>query len=363
MKLKRLILLVSFLLVLGACSRNLDNEKFIGPPSLVNISTSVGFSTTTANFQNNSIVYYYTKFNQPTYWSIKIRGSKSGAVKQFSGYGTTIDITNSAWRGNTDSIYFFQEGEKCSGTLLVSGISNPISIDSILIEKPRQFPTDRYYIINDFNDVLRDYTPIKYGGDTNNIKTKKVFIQPQNCGVIEVDSFNYISSLNIFNSSDAVKPVEGTGIGVLEGDLSTIPGKYLIGGIYMNGIGLSNFPNANPDSIFLNIVAKSAPAPYQGKLTLQISETETLNNSDPCTYPNSTGDVWAFDTPVLTTNWEVYSIRYSQLALGFKCNGNFKRDPQNLTQANINVVVGSAGGKAKIYVDFYVITYGKPLQP
>jgi hypothetical protein len=200
-------------------------------------------------------------------------------------------------------------------------------------------------LINDFNENLDVAYGNTYYGDTN--KTANPFI---------------VSSLTMYNM-DSVKVIEGAGVGLMEGNLDSIPGKYLIGGVYMP-ISLGSFPPGsgspiNPDSVYLNIIARSEVG-YGGKLTLQISETESLANPNIL---NSTGDVWAFDTPVLTTDWQIYSIQYSKMSIGYQCNGNFIRQPELCTQANINMETSVAGGKARAYVDFYIFTYGKPFHP
>lgn len=329
-------------LLFASCTRNLENTNFIGPTAVVQ-STSTGLSTTTADFATSLLPVYYTaNFNQPVYWQLKIRGLKSGGVKVFSGYGNSVNISNTTWYGNSDSLYFFQAGEKCEVSFSVSGVKDP-KIDTLYMNSSRAFPSDRFAIINSFNDFPGAYG--LYDGDI----------------IDNTDTLNPIKSQLTTYNSDSLKVIEGAGVGVLNGDLKKATGKFLFGGFYMP-ISLSAFPNggANPDSIFINIIAKSDPAPYGNKLTLQISESEPLK--DP-SIPNSTGDVWAYDTPVLTTDWKVYSIRYSNLSVGYQCNGNIKREPEKMAQANINVIASTAGGKARCYVDFYVVTYGKPFQP
>ncbi|MBY0425429.1 MAG: hypothetical protein K2Q22_07330 [Cytophagales bacterium] len=345
------LLVISFVLLIcfGGCKRNLDSEVFTGPTAIINFTAS-GLNTTTADFANSAqAIYYQTKFNQPTYWQVKIKGLQSGGVKIFSGYGTSVDISNSAWYGNSDSLFFFRDGEKCLVTLQVSGIKEP-KVDTILLTTARQFPADHFAIVNSFDDLSYVYNESlnSYFGDTLDYTTDPMIVS---------------SISSSYNTDTIGKLIQGQGIGYFVGDLQNVPGKYLFGGTYFPA-NLGAFPDggANPDSIFINIIAKSAPAPYGCKLTLQLQEVETEFKKHP-EWVNQPGDIWAYDTPVLTTDWQVYSIRYSLMAPGFQTDGNSKPEPQKINQLNLGFVAEKAGGKMKCYVDFYVITYGKPFRP
>jgi len=329
--------------VFASCVRNVESDKFSGPTAIVNF-TATGLNADTADFSVlNQPIYYNSNFNQPAYWQVKIKGLQSGGVKIFAGYGTSVDITNTAWYGNSDSLFFFRAGEKCLVTLYVSGLKEP-KIDTLLILNPRSFAPDRFYTINNFDDLTSSYP--SYEGDT-----------------IDATQDPALKSILTIYPTDSVKLMQGTGVGYIGGDLQNATGKYLVGGIYLP-VDLSLFPGggANADSIFINIIAKSAGPPYGNRLTFQVQEVESEFKKHP-EWTNQPGDIWAFDTPVLTKEWQVYSVRYSQLAKGYRTDGNLKHEPFKVNQANLGVVTSVEGGKVKCYVDFYVITYGKPLQP
>lgn len=313
---------------ISACKRDALNATFVGPPSEVLFtSTAIGLNTTTVDFALGQTLFYKGKLNQPTYWSIKIKGLTSGGVKEFSGFGDSLDSLLTAWDGSSDSLYFFRAGETCSFALNISGRKDPI-VGSIVLVNAKVQPTNLVSLINNFQDGS---VPAIYEGD------------PQ------IDGTKYSMSFNGFPYiSDSIKTIDGNFAAVFGGDLTTVPGKYFLGGTYMNA-SATNLKGFNKDSVYLNVFAKSAPSPYANRITIQVSEND--------------GDVWAYDSAPISTEWQLVSIVYANLTKGFGSTGNGVREPDKLSQANLNFVTVNPGGKAKCYVDYYCVTYGSKFKP
>lgn len=110
-----------------SCER--ESPEFIGPA----VCPSDTFTLTTPftvspagsiDFLTGDSLKFFTTFNEVVEWSIKIKGTTSGAVKSFEGNGDTVDVF---WLGKPDFGSAFFENENCIITFKIACLQPQVS--------------------------------------------------------------------------------------------------------------------------------------------------------------------------------------------------------------------------------------------
>lgn len=121
MKKSKIILNIIFFLSIGllaSCKKN-NFDDHIGPSicPTANFKYEAQPAVSNANVNFNTQTQVLTaSFNEEVPWSILITGTTSKSFKKYSGYGKTINIT---WRGNPDTLVFFQ-AEQCKAEFKIA---------------------------------------------------------------------------------------------------------------------------------------------------------------------------------------------------------------------------------------------------
>jgi hypothetical protein len=82
-----------------------DLEQILGPVQFVQPFT---VSDTIPNFANGNTVAFSAQFQNEASWVITITGAVSGAVKTFTGTGTSISISSTIWDGTANTVPSFR---------------------------------------------------------------------------------------------------------------------------------------------------------------------------------------------------------------------------------------------------------------
>ena len=130
MKKHILTLALAATLLASSCKRN--NSSFDGP-SLSDLNGQFGMlqpfqaSKSSVDFSKSETVGFTAKFTKLCDWTIRIKGSNSGAQKFITGKSRIIDASTATWNGSTTVFPMFKN-EPCVATLLVDGVTDTFNI-------------------------------------------------------------------------------------------------------------------------------------------------------------------------------------------------------------------------------------------
>lgn len=303
-----------------------EKKEFVGPA----IETLFGTSDILEPFTNtkpvgvdfslNDTVNFVCLFSVTTDYHIDIVGRNSGA--NFTINGSSIDLTDSYWLGNSDGI-FFKKSEWCDITLSFAG-NDTLIYDSILILGERDF-SDLGMLLTSFED------PSEYSVVTSS-----------NNDLFEVNN----------NTSSAI-----------EGDyyLNTLGiGSAAWFGAVRFSLNSNTITETNPNNIFFNGFFNSQ---YTGSaFVIKVFEDENVNG----VYEPGTDESYSLKVG-LTTNsqWNKYSASFSSFIIDQSGNNaliNGVLNPQNIIRIDVtNSQSGSANGQFGYIADYFLISYNEPL--
>lgn len=107
-------------------------------------------STSSIDFSSGNEMFFHAEFSREVNWSLKIVGTESGAIKEITGNGTTIDELNSVWDGAASASSIFL-AEQCDVTLTSSYYPNFTETIQINVLGPKALGGD---LITDFEQNL-----------------------------------------------------------------------------------------------------------------------------------------------------------------------------------------------------------------
>ena len=343
------ILIIFVISLFAICSCN-NEEEVLGKTSIAakegfKLITPFTLSTSTANFANGDIVTGSAKFNQEVTYNIKIEGLTSGAVRNFSGTGASIDPVFFQWKGRHEELHFFEEGENAEVVLSFIGTNEThkqvLKIDSI------------------YNYLSH---PDLYASTKLTNENGKYSWNELNSGVWGLD-------LDIEGSSivDETK----LGFKIPEGKHAFLLATRGTKKGYQAGLGSQifqaatqlNTPDASRTWINFYVYGEN-----QSGVTLEfaVMEDDCSIRCDFCVQTQNCldQDFRFIQIPITHTGWKLFSIRYQDLKTSHfnGRKGNEIPEPKEFINYSFGLVSSDKSPKRMI-VDMPFITYGKPFIP
>lgn len=341
-----------------------------------------GTPTTSIDFSLGLPLEFAATFNETVTWKIVLRGQSSTAIKTITGTSSVLNASNAKWTGNHDELYFFEDGEKVSADLIISGREGVCTTDTILLVKGINYrvPTAAFQLINAdaiaFNSDFEETTsPL----NINNFPTQ-FNIGGQTFAVPQDDILRAPEGKNFLRIIGASLETNGFFVGGLQHRKDGAAAAYFLPKtwtdpekIYLNVYvrGIDNLPSLN---------GKQAK-PY-ATLNFECHEDDRGDNSTPenCDYyfkkPTGTGtdhfcpsseDSWVFKIPVQHVGWKLFSCKYSDLLPSEDfANGGFGNrilEPQKVCRVQLGMVSSPPFNLVSIDLDFACFTYGAPFDP
>jgi hypothetical protein len=245
-------------------------------------------------------------FNESVNWTITIRGNISNAIKTFTSTSSSVDID---WYGNADGDIFFRTGESC--TISLSPACKSATTLSLIIDHSAIF--DHFgYLIMDFEYLFPEYTYTSnvpgIDGYVRNVDTLLATPSPQGGRCRKLYAPQYHSG-------------------------------YYIGGFGNTAYDMANYAgNISSDSIYLNFYLKG-----NTNTTTTVVLMETVAGTD-----------YKFTVPIFIdwTGWKFISLKFSDdIHIGV---------PANVKSIDIQAGPMFFNSEAECYVDFVILTKGKP---
>src|SRR5690349_9020675 len=133
-RITNVILLLSSVLLFTECKRTSKDEVALGtgtPASsnfyVVNgpygfvtplkksngaaLTSPTGSSIGAAVSLSKDSLYFVSKFSEVVSWNLTLQGQTSGATQVFSGVSDSLNLSNTLWTGNSNSVPFFVRNE------------------------------------------------------------------------------------------------------------------------------------------------------------------------------------------------------------------------------------------------------------
>lgn len=389
---KNIGLLIMLTAIVVSCKKRDYNESGVLKPTNISASGSFncgtleaqfgGAPTTSIDFSLGLPLEFAATFNETVTWKIVLRGQSSTAIKTITGTSSILNASNAKWTGNHDELYFFEDGEKISADLIISGKAGICSTDTITLTKGINYrvATPTFQLIN--TDATTYNSDFEEGTSYTSIN-------------------NFHTQFNIGGSTFAVAQDENLRAPEGKNFLRIIGTSAEPNGFFVGGLQHRKLPDAStyflpttwtdPEKIYLNVYVRGIDnlpslngqqAKPFATLNFECHEDDRGDNSTTsnCDYyfkkPAGTGtdhfcpsseDSWVFKIPVRHTGWQLFSCKYSDLLPsedfangGF---GNRKLEPQKVCRVQLGMVSSPPFNLVSIDLDFACFTYGAPFDP
>lgn len=335
------IMIVATGLAIMSCKKY--DQEFIGPPLGIapdNFSVS-GNSFTVSNSSPNFLsdsVYFQASFNASVNWTIDLIGQTSGATKQIKGFSNVIDVTNSIWKGTTDTTKLFRAGEKVVATLSIFGWNQSLST-LLTISQAK----DHGFVLATFEGISVD--------PAGN------FVDQGYYWYSSFDSGEK-SFMNKLGTSDAP---EGNNVLRLAG--SDANANYYIGkaGLSSSTPYTFNFGTTNPDELYFNLYVKGGGASANVKLVIETFEDD---NGDNNLLYDGSEDKYDYTIDMGFDGWKLISVKYSDFTLEATSSPYKDKDPEKIHLIGYYFGPKNASSETlEVQFDYPVITVGGPMIP
>jgi uncharacterized membrane protein YciS (DUF1049 family) len=409
--LKFFLALVFFLV---SCKRDANKLDSIGP-NYVTTEEEFSISSNPANFTSDGSVHFTAKLTVSSSWKIEIRGSKSGAIKRFSGTSQFIDLSNTEWDGSSDTTVKFRS-EACVAKLYIpaSGVIKKINFNSYI----GPFSITQNFAIN--VSPVNFSSSIYFTGEFNRSKDWTITITGATSGASKTitGSSNVLSSSNAAwdGSSDAlfffraescqaVLSFPDTSLTQTINFTINSPknhGGYLINdfeasafGTYLGSYNGNFFDAADQATSIINLFTFSPSIQgnkvvrfdchdvnssyYTGGIYhnsvgsnygIPVLDNDSLrlnffvygyaggNAALSVEISENDGDKWQpTQIAVNWTGWKLVSIQYSQMANN-SGTGNITRESNKINAVNVSMNSIPAGQNCKALIDYIIFSDG-----
>ncbi|MDB5274842.1 MAG: hypothetical protein JWO58_3209 [Chitinophagaceae bacterium] len=300
--------------------------------------------------------YFDNQLSHEVTWFIKFKGT-SGAEKQYTGTGNSIDSLHMVWNGSADGYRFFIAGDTVTYT--ISFLGSSINYTGILYLKnsssgpinystmPRLLSNGnilRYFYIDGMVDggsgIRTSYTD---AGDGNG--AGQFFVST----ALQVDGhFSYYMKATDNNANTYCGGASGESLTEMYGATSQTDASEVYINAYIYGYGRANTT-----------------------LTFQCFENDSWNPGDPVPTVRpaaASNDMWYGMVQVDWVGWKLVSIPYSSFKSANNPNsgggGNRIREPHKLAGFGIELDSYPNGGSTvELSLDAVYLTTNGPFQP
>ncbi len=325
---KRLIFigLSASLLLFGSCE-----EEMVGPSidgiaiDTFNIENSNPNVLLSADFANNDSIHFVGSWEFDAKWIITVKGMTSGATKTLKGYGKSVD-ESVVWDGSSDLV-FFKQDEICEATLSFENYNDFKKSDNkvqVISEKEIDC-----IILSDYDGVEAE----GWAGSEPLVENGVVLPPTQKLS---------------FEAEGIVAP-QGNYYCQMSG-LETGGKYYLAGNILMINESPLQIDTVDISNNYLNFFVYGYPEYYKNS---QVFVMFTDANENQIGFQDR--------FTIQNIGWNGISVPLSR----FRETGNETGKPfdfSNITGAGYSLFsVDGTACSAKIAVDYFVITKGKPL--
>ncbi len=304
-------------------------------------------SLDSVDFAAGQKVYFNAKFSKRVDWKINISGLSSGAIKQFSGNGNTIDISNSTWNGSTTAFPMFKP-EKCAVMLTF-----PTEIDTIRdTVKVISAKINAGFVVCDFNAGLPT--------SSQNISAYGPYIaDPPTPLPATPTAFIQSGGLMDFKAKNTEMVAEG---GYYYNMAGTVNWDWAIGLIEFpsSAFSLSHFPlSSNPDNVYFNVLVWGESGISNAFLQFSFREDDDGNGQ----FNSGSDDEAVYKIQNITwSGWKLVSIKYGDLELS-SVKGNGQYSPDKIVSIRAFLLADPASGFSKTKIDYLIFTDNKALEP
>ena len=305
--------------------------------------------STFVDFDKAGTVYFKAKFNRIATWTLKLKGTQSGAQSSISGVSSYLDAANAQWTGRVDTLPSFLDGETISVTLILPDSSYPQS-SFVLVHKPKPDNSVKSLLITDFE-------PGNLIFGSNNI-------QPGDSATFK-------------RTSDTSKPFTHAGEGHWYFDISGQEasyrndyyiGAYTIPASYSDKSQLYFPLHTSADSLYFNVMVYGAGR-ANTNLAIQFQEDDKFPYAG--VFKPAVNDMYVQNINVNWTGWKLVSIRYSDTRTvnyypGPGQNGNRIHEPEKIANIVFSLSTNPSGfnaGPAISKIDYPIFTFGAPFKP
>lgn len=331
--------IITLLALIVSCKREYDEKKF-GPEVIIvpeDFEVS-GFTISPSNSVNlaTTDAYFNCSMDRRAEFKIIIKGLLSGAEKIVSGVGNNIDISNSTWTGDSDNLIMFRSGENCSVELSFRGALKKY-YDTLAVTAENVYP--KTVLINNFEGLTFDKNGPNTGAYGNYLDAAD-FAQSD----IKTDA--------VLATPQGIQSVKFDGVDVNNG--------YYIGGMYFYPASPTYiFSGYEPDSLYLNFYLYSY-GDNSTNLNFSFSEDDNGDN----THNALDDDQWTIEVPVTQgQGWSLMSFRLKDFKDGNLAAGNGALNLDKIKGFNVNMNARVPGTRARVNLDYIVVSYGRPFEP
>ena len=325
----RIVQLLIVVFALAACERDTEEQG----PSLNDIYgefamvESFEASRETVDFQSGESVNFTAQFSKRVNWEVHIIGKSSGATKILSGLSDRIDGTSAKWNGTTTQLPMFKEGEECMAVLAVENENFSDTIPTLTVTQTR--PVDGY-VVADFDEGLNAGADrFVQSGAEMRFDTVFTPMSPQGSAYWEFSgTVDFVDDLgNIMIPKSAF----------IDSSFTLI---------------------TNSDAVYINFFARKGPGSVNDIIVFQFME----DDDDSGAFEENPGsdDLYQYVIQGLTNNWQLYSVKYSELE-GDDPSGNGLKNPEKFT--GVRILPIGLRESFEAYIDYIIMTENQPLVP
>lgn len=317
-------------------------------------SSSVNFNTVGTKLGFNA------SFSDSVYWTITLRGLRSGAIKTIKSYSKDIDPGNPLWQwdGSHEGLYFFMRFEEVEATLTPLG-SNLSMRDTITISNTKRF---KDVALGDFENglPLSGQFPTWVAGPSGAYDDGDA-----GAGGMYLDTSALLEGQDgkVFK----FKPVQGARSYMLFGEDKNK--SYFVSGIRrgMTNSLLASLPE-DPSQLYLNLYVYGL-GDANSKLNFGAQEDD---GDSEVGFPNlshdpKNDDEFAVQISLNHKGWKLFSFKYTDLQRAADPanggNGNNIYQPKEISGIVFSLISSPPKNDVKVIFDFPILTIGGPFDP
>ena len=332
---KKFYFLLVFGILITACRK--DELNVIDGPSLQDLNgafviiNGLQASKDSVDFSAGESVYFTAEMSKTSEWKLSISGMTSGAVKEFTGISSSVDVNQSLWTGSTTNFPIFK-AEMCKVQLTFTGEVDTLTA-YVKVMAPK---TNTGFLISDFETGF-------------------------NSGWA---SFVQLGANMDFQIKSDITAPEGDSYYNMAG---TVDWDWLIGLVNFKATayGSTTLPlSSNPNNVYFNLMVYGEPGLTNSLVLFQFEEDE---NGDGA-FTSASEDMYSLQINVDWVGWKLVSIKYSDipcLVNGSPAapSGEGTHQSDKIRQINMLHLANPVSGFAKSKLDYIIFTENGPLIP
>lgn len=330
---KGFFLLCTLSLVCAGCK---VDEEFEGP-SLNDLYGSfaileeLDITDRSVDFSAGENTAFTAVFTKNVEWTLQIKGLSSGAVKELTGFSSSLSAENATWNGTTTVLPMFR-AEECAVQLTFATEQDTLR-DTLTVNSGR---VNEGFLLSDFEDGFPSgwNTFVQSGADMT--------------FVVQTNS----------------NAAQGTGYYDMGGTVGWDWLKGLVD-IPASAYGSERFDlNSNPANVYFNTMLYKPEAINNALVLFQFRE----DDNEDGVYNSANEDMFAIEVDPSVDGWSLLSANYAELQTLVNGQpsaaiGNGVREPHKLFQVSILFLANPTSGYSQGYVDYLIFTEGAPLNP